>query len=116
MRKEILALCFVMVLFSGCAYVPSTTIDYMDRWKDKLYVVTGDPSIKILDSKSNRLINKSHIPESDWRFIKIAFREDDHLILQASKDSSVDPTIETKLFLIDERGNVESSGLIIKKD
>jgi hypothetical protein len=69
MRRELLALCIVIGLFSGCAYVPSTTIDYMDRWKDKLYVVTGDPSIKMLDAKTNRLIKKSSIPGSDWRYV-----------------------------------------------
>ena len=114
MRRQILALCFVMGLFSGCAYVPSTRIDYMDRWKEKLYVVTGDPSIKILDPKSNRLVKKSHIPGSDWRYIKIVFREDDHLILQVSNGSSVAPTMETQLFLVDGRGEVKSSGLIIE--
>ena len=114
MRREILALCFVTGLILGCAYVPSTRIDYMDRWKDKLYVVTGDPCIKILDPKSNRLIKKSYIPGSDWRYIKVALREDDHLILQVSKSSMVIPTLETQLFLVDEQGEVKSSGLIIE--
>ncbi len=114
MRREIVILCLAVGLISGCAYVPSTTIDYMDRWKDKLYILTGDPCIKIFDPKSNRLVKKSYIPGSDWRYIKKVFREDDHLIFQVSKSSMVIPTLETQLFLVDEQGEVKSSGLIIE--